>query len=299
MGVKGGSQPHPGLYVGNIYYRYKTDTIKGPDGKTVMLDPTGSGSQTINATVPLFIYVSQKKLLGGNIGMMAVVPIARGALEAPGLGLSESASTGLSDLYVMPLQLGWHKRQFDMTAGVAFFAPTGRYSAGASDNLGKGMWSYEVSGGGTLYIDKGRSVSLSTLASWETHSKKDGAEVQIQGIAFKDLKVGQLLTLEGGAGKSFLGGAAHVGFAYYAQWKVTDDTITTTPGLPEIPVLSDAHRVFGIGPDVTIPIGTKKKLISLVNVRYLWETGAKTKTQGQSLLVTSTIPVGGISIPGK
>jgi hypothetical protein len=49
--------------------------------------------------------------------------------------------------------------------------------------------------------------------------------------------------------------------------------------------------VYGVGPDVTLPIATKKKLISLVNVRYLWETGARVKTQGQSLVVTAMFPV--------
>jgi hypothetical protein len=47
---------------------------------------------------------------------------------------------------------------------------------------------------------------------------------------------------------------------------------------------------------VTIPIATKSKLIALVNARYLWETGAAIKTQGQSLLVTTTLPIGGIQI---
>ena len=299
MGVKSGSQPHAGLYVGNLYYRYFADTVKSPDGKTVVFDPAGGGSQTIHAAVPLFIFVSEKKLFGGNIGMMAVMPFANGALEAPGLGLSESASAGASDLYVMPLQLGWHKRQFDATAGIAFFAPTGRYASGASDNLGKGMWSYEVSGGGTLYLDRPRSISLSTTAFWEMHTSKEGNELEIQGVTLKDLKVGQLLTLEGGAGKSFLGGAASVGVAYYAQWKVTQDSVTASIPLPEIPAISKRHRVFGVGPDITIPIATKKTLISLINVRYLWETGAQTKTQGQSLMVTTTVPVGGISIHGK
>ena len=55
--------------------------------------------------------------------------------------------------------------------------------------------------------------------------------------------------------------------------------------------------MFGIGPDVTIPIATKTKLISLVNVRYLWEQGAQVKTQGQTLIITTTFPWGGISIP--
>jgi hypothetical protein len=299
VGVKSGTQPEPGVYVSTIYYRYFADTVKGPDGKVVRFDPTQSGSQTIHAGVPLVLYVSSKKLFGANYGMMAVMPFANGSLEAPGLGLSESASTGPSDLYVMPLQLGWHLKRADITTGVAMFAPTGRHTSGASDNLGKGMWSYEVSGGTTLYLDEGRSLSVATTAYWETHTKKDG-ELRIGNATVTDIKVGQLLTLEGGVGKSFLHGAAGVGLAYYAQWKLTSDQMSLSPsllpgGAPDL----DKHRVVGFGPDVTIPIATKSRLIALVNARYFWETGADLKTQGQTLMLTTTIPIGGIRIPGK
>jgi hypothetical protein len=34
-------------------------------------------------------------------------------------------------------------------------------------------------------------------------------------------------------------------------------------------------------------------------VRYMWETGAQFKTQGQTFIVTNTIPVGGIKIPAR
>ena len=293
MGVKSGSQPAPGFYVGNVYYRYLTDTIKGPDGKPLAPDPTGEGKQTIQAAVPMAIYVTKKKVLGANFGMMAVMPFANGSLEAPGFSLEETASTGPSDLYVMPAQLGWHMKRLDALAGFAFFAPTGRHSAGASDNLGKGMWSYEVSGGTTLYFDEARSWSAAATAYWETHSKKDG-DVRIEKATVSDVKVGQLMTVEGGVGKSFLHGAASLGVAYYAQWKVTADEMTIA-NAAELPI-PDKHRVWGIGPDVTMPIATKSRLISLINVRYLWEGGARVKTQGQSLVITATVPVGGIKI---
>jgi hypothetical protein len=290
-GVKSGSQPEPGFYIANIYYRYFTDRIKDAEGRRIQIDPTGGGSQTIQAGVPLVYYVANRKILGGNFGAMAVLPIAKGAIEAPGYGLSEKASTGLSDLYVMPAQLGWHFKRADALAGVALFAPTGRYTAGADDNLGKGMWSYEVSGGGTLFLDNQRSMSVSTTAYWETHSTKQG-EVRVENATLSDVKVGQILTLEGGVGKSFLHGAASVGVAYYAQWKVTADDLgaavpfgAAVPGLPK-------HRVFGIGPDVTIPIATRTRLLSLVNVRYLVEQGAEVKTQGHTLMITNTIPLG-------
>jgi hypothetical protein len=293
MGVASGTQPQPGLYASFIYYRYRADSIRDAQGNPVAIDPTGEGSQTINAGVPLIYYVTPKKLFGANFAMMAVVPIANGSLEAPGFGLSESASTGMSDLYIMPAQLGWHFKRADAIAGVAVFAPTGRYSAGASDNLGKGMWSYEASAGGTLYLDSRRSISLATTAYYETHSKKQ-EPVRVQHVTLDNVRVGDLLTLEGGAGKSFLHGAASIGAAYYAQWKVTSDDLgLDIPGLSRIP---KRHRVWGVGPDVTIPIATKSRLISLVNVRYLWEQGAQLKTQGHTFLITNTIPVGGIKV---
>jgi hypothetical protein len=298
MGVKSGSQPEPGWYVSSIYYRYFTDTIKDQNGKTQALDPTGTGKQTINAAMPAVLYVSKKKVFGAHFAAMAVLPIAQGSLEAPGIGLSENASVGLSDLYVMPAQLGWHFKRADVTAGVALFIPTGRHTAGASDNLGKGMWSYEVSGGGTLYLDAKRSISMATTAYWETHSRKDG-EVRVEDVTISNIKVGQLLTLEGGIGKSFLHGAASIGMAYYAQWKLTSDELTLAQSTAGVASIPDLHRVWGVGPEVTIPIATKTKLLSLVNVRYLWEQGAQLKTQGQTFIITNTIPIGGITIPGR
>jgi hypothetical protein len=298
MGTKSGTQPQPGLYVSSIYYRYRTDSLKDANGLSVNADPTGEARQAINAAVPLVYYVTPKKVLGGHFAMMAVVPIANGGLEAPGLGLSEAASVGFSDLYVMPAQLGWHFARGDATAGLAFFAPTGRYAAGASDNLGKGMWSYEASAGGTLYLDQQRSVSLSTTAYWETHSKKSG-EIQVDDVTLTDVRVGDLVTLEGGVAKSFLHGAASVGAAYYAQWKTTADDLGLASYVPELSGIPVRHRVFGLGPDVTIPIATKTRLLSLVNVRYLWEQGAQLKTQGRTLIITNTIPVGGIKIPAR
>jgi hypothetical protein len=298
MGVKSGTQPEPGLYTGAIYYRYFTDRVKGPNGETVVLDPTGQGgSQTINAGVPMLMWVTSKKFLGANFGMMAVMPFANGALEAPGLGLAESASTAASDMYVMPAQLGWHFTRADAVAGVAFFAPTGRHRAGASDNVGKGMWSYEVSGGGTFYLDKARTFSVAATGFWETHSKKDGS-ITARNLAIENVKVGQLMTIEGGIGRSFMKGAASVGMAYYAQWKLTEDSMTVTP-VDDNAAIPAKHRVYGVGPEVTIPIATKSRLIALVNARYLWETGAAIKTQGQSLVVTTTVPVGGIKIGRK
>ena len=56
------------------------------------------------------------------------------------------------------------------------------------------------------------------------------------------------------------------------------------------------HKVFAFGPDVTLPVASKSKLFALVNIRYFWETGARVKTEGQTLVVTATFPVPSVKL---
>ena len=114
-------------------------------------------------------------------------------------------------MLIRPLDLGWHTQRADIAAGFQVYVPTGRYEQGGDDNIGKGMWTYEPFLGTTVYFDEKKTFSLAATAYWELHgSKKD-----------TDIKVGQILTLQGGLGKSFLGGGLIIGAAYYAQWKLT------------------------------------------------------------------------------
>jgi hypothetical protein len=137
-------------------------------------------------------------------------------------------------------------------------------------------------------------VSVSTTAYWESHSRKKDTDLRFGNLALEGVRVGQLMTLEGGVGKTWLGGALSVGMAYYGQWKITSDDL----GVPvDLPDALGRHRVFAYGPDVTIPIGTKKTLISLVNIRYLWETGARIKTEGPTFAITTTVPIPSIKVP--
>ena len=50
------------------------------------------------------------------------------------------------------------------------------------------------------------------------------------------------------------------------------------------------HRVFGLRAGRTLPIASKSKLFALVNIRYFWEMGARVKTEGQNLVVTTNVP---------
>ena len=186
-----------------------------------------------------------------------------------------------------------------------FVAPT------RHDRIGRIWAPVHINGQGPfrLVLDTGASHSALTPRLAETLGipLDSGHTVMLRGatgslpvpmVPVETLEVGDLLTLEGGIGRSFLHGAASIGVAYYAQWKTTSDDLGLSSTVPALSGIPERHRVFGIGPDVTIPIATKTRLISLVNVRYLWEQGARLKTQGQTLMITNTIPIGK-KIPGR
>ncbi len=289
FGVNSGTQPAPGFYAALFYLHYGTDTIKDADGNTVRIAQDSPSSLGVSAFAPMAWYVSKSRFLGANYGALVVFPFANASLEAPAFDLGSTVGTTFSDMMVRPIDLGWHTKHADIAAGFQFYAPTGRYERGGDDNIGKGMWSYEPFLGTTVYFDEKKTFSLATTAYWEFHGTKEDS----------DTKVGQILTLEGGLGKSFLGGGLIIGAAYYAQWKLTEDQLRTfeLPGGSAVEINArNKHKVFGFGPDITLPVATKSKLYALVNFRYLWETGAKTKTEGQTLVLTATFPIPSVKL---
>ena len=286
FGLQAGSQAPPGFYLSApIYVRYDADTVRDKNGDIVSRDPERRGSLAVNAYVVGLIWVSEVKLFGANYSIQAYPGFTDNVLEVPILGTNDSVSTGFTDLYIQPINLGWHTKRADFIAGLGIFAPTGHYEPAGDENLGLGMWSFEVFGGTTVFLDSAKSWHFAAVAFYETHTEKKDT----------DVKVGDLLTIEGGLGWSFMQGAANIGLAYYGQWKVTNDDLGFGVHLPP-ELRADRHRVCGFGPELTIPIATKKKLIGFVNARYLWETGARTTTEGSTFVLTATFPLPSIPL---
>jgi hypothetical protein len=78
----------------------------------------------------------------------------------------------LGDTYVQPLNLGWHFKRADINAGYAFFAPSGRYTPGASNNVGSGYWGNDITSGTTVYLTKNKGTSANLFTDWEFHGTK-------------------------------------------------------------------------------------------------------------------------------
>jgi hypothetical protein len=54
--------------------------------------------------------------------------------------------------------------------------------------------------------------------------------------------------------------------------------------------------VYGFGPELTLPLATKKTLFGFLNLRYFWESGARTSLQGNTFVATLTFPIPSIAL---
>jgi len=290
-GLQSGTQPDPGINVALMYLRYDSDTLRDRNGNQVSLDPNDPDNILLNAEGPSSIavngyaagvyHVTNFKIFGANYGYMIFPALTDNALESPILGLASNADTGFTDLYIQPINLGWHIDRADFIAGLGVYAPTGSWDPAASDNLGLGMWSFELSAGATVYFDKAKSWHFATTAYYETHTEKRDT----------DIRVGDILTLEGGLGKSFMGGLLSLGVAYYAQWKLTDDDLGQDLEALLGGQKLGRHSGYAVGPELTVPIMSKSKLYALLTARYFWETGVRSSLEGNTFVLNLTFPI--------
>jgi len=266
-GLNSGLQAPPGFTYANVFTYYSSSTIKDPNGETI---PSLGGLDMI-VDQNLFVYTTKWKLLGAAVGVLLDVPVANASITAPILDI-EGGGAGLSDIYIEPLNLGWHLPQADIRAAYGFVAPTGRYSPGATDNIGSGYWGHFLSLAGTFYPDKTRFWSISANGVYEFHQQKESS----------DITPGQTFTLEYGAGRLWPMGKQliQVGVVGYGQWQTSDN------GGQDAANSFNGYRVAAIGPQLSLIIPQKK--VSLA-VRYEPEFAARSRVQGNTLVITGGI----------
>lgn len=277
-GLKAGSQAPPGAYVAIPLWFYTADAVKGRNGDEIL---TGNLDAALFGAV--LNVVTQKKVLGGNYGFLVVVPWVNNRVQGVE-DFDSNPGAGFSDMYVQPISLGWTKPRADFIAAYALSLSTGRYEDGADNNTGMGMIGQELLFGTTVYLNKQRSVHAATLATFDFFSEKKDSET----------RVGDILNLEGGVGADFLKGGLTAGLAYYGTFKLTDDQFDA-----QVPprLLPDKNRVWGLGPEVTLALATKRAVYGFVTVRYQWELAARTSTEGAAWNILVTFPLKPIRLP--
>ena len=264
-----GVTPAPGFTYVNQLLIYSRDKSKGPHGEVF-----GTGSNSVVMDMNTLVWVSKKEILGGaRFSMAATFPGARNSLDSDVTG-PVSGGGGFADSYYQPFILGWKRDRSAFRVIYGFLAPTGKFKAGASNNVGSGYWTHAVSSGQTFYLTKDSATIFSAFQMYEVHTKQEGTGIH-PGQNF-DVDYSLMRVLPVGH-KPWL----QVGLAGY---NVRQITARRGPGVtPE----QESHRykvnALGFASNVSLP--------GKVNLgfKYFQEFANRSTFQGHSIQISGSI----------
>jgi hypothetical protein len=269
--INSGVTPPPGFTYGNQLLYYKRDESKDNAGNTLPV----SGSNYVLMDMNTLTWVSEEKFLGGaNFSAAATLPFAKNDLAEQTAG-KLSGGKGLADSYFQPFILGWDLDRVAIRAILGFLAPTGRFAAGASDNVGSGYWTYTLSSGQTFYLTQDKRLVFSAFELYEFHTAQEGTGIHPGDTFNLDYSLMTALPTPEGF-------RLQVGLVGYEQRQVTARTG---------PTISDAmsktrYAVNSLGFAVNSAFPEHKATLSL---KFFKEFENRSAFQGYSVQVSGSI----------
>jgi hypothetical protein len=147
-----GALPPPGTYFLNYLDYYRATTFRDKDGDRLM----PKFHLNVVANVFRLIEVTKCQIFGASWAMHVFLPIVYMDVDAsPG----KDHRTGLGDIIVDPLILGWHFKNFHITVGPDIYIPTGSYNKHHLANTSRNYWTFEPVVALTYLADNGIEVT--------------------------------------------------------------------------------------------------------------------------------------------
>ena len=266
-----GSVAAPGFTYANAFLFYGRDESKGPDGETI-----ATGTNSVLMDMNTFAWASEPiaALSGLRFSLAATIPIANNSLASDVSG-SISGGGGLADSYYQPVILGWAFGRADLRAAYGFLAPTGRFHAGASDNVGSGYWTHTLSLGENVYLTGDRATVLSAFQIYEFHTTQEGTGIHPGQTLSLDYSLTQRIALRKDV-------QLQVGLAGYGQWQTTGKSgPDVTPA-----EMAARYRVNALGAAANVLLPGRK--VSL-GAKYLKEFSNRSTFQGYSIQIFGSL----------
>jgi hypothetical protein len=256
--INSGLMPESTFTYSNQFLLYTRDEAKDNQGKTLPV----TGNHLVILDMNTITWVSEWKILGARYSASASL---QGNL---------SGGSGFADSYYLPVILGWSWTRAVVRVMYGFLAPTGRFSAGANDNVGSGYWTHTLSTGQTFYLTGSKRLSLSAFQMYEFHTVQEGTGVH-PGETF-DLDYSLLYSLA--RTRRF---QLQAGPAGYEQRQTT---ARTGPGI-NLAASEERYAINGVGFAV---LGVLPKRTS-IGLKYFKEFADRATFQGYSLQVVASI----------
>ena len=253
-GIKAGTLPPPGICFDDVNLYLQVHSQAGGGGADL--------KEKVYVNEPRLKWISQKTFLGANYGAELMVPFSyedtrsKSGPDSYTLGQFE-----VDDLEISPLMLGWHWQRFDLTAGYAFWVPTGANSyTWVSPHFGvvpfQGhWWANMFTLGGTWYPDADKQWAVSSLSHFEIN------EPYNIGGGSESFTYGQMFTTEWGVSRK-TGKYFELGLAGNYSQQVS----ASKAGSIEI---GEAHPTIEVGPEIGATVPQWDFSVSLRYLRQL------------------------------
>jgi hypothetical protein len=264
-GLENGTSPPPGFYAASFGLVQPVDSIKGPNGNTVLRPDIN-----VAGVIAAYSFITDKKILGADYGAAFMVPVLNTRFNS-NLFNASAESAGLSDILLQPINLGWTTAKANYTLNYAFYAPTGDFDPNLPLNPGLGFWEHQVQAGLTYNLDKKKLWNASGLTTWEFSHSKLG----------QDVKPGPIFTGEYSFGRRFFKYRMNAGIVGYASQKLSPDSGSGIGPLTR----GYLDRGFGAGGEWKY---TDLKHHLGYDVRYEQQFGVQLRTSGQVLIFSIT-----------
>ncbi len=222
-----GALPPPGTYFLDYVDYYRARALKDENGDNLV--PKFDLDVVVN--VFRLVYVTPYKILGADWAMHAFLPLASMEVDAT-MGKDDKA--GLGDIIVDPFILGWHTKNFHVTAGLDIYLPVGNYDEGDLANIGRNYWTFEPVLALTYLSDNGFELSSKFLYDFNLENTDT------------DYKSGQEFHFDYTAGYHF-GKNLTAGLGGYYYYQTTNDELDGE----KVGTDGFKGRVVALGPQAT------------------------------------------------
>jgi hypothetical protein len=269
--INSGVSADPGLTYNNAFLFYSRSEQKGANGEVTA---TGQQSVLLDMNTLLWASTGQIAMLGGARFSSAItIPIANNSLSSSSQG-AISGGGGFGDFYFQPIILGWRTEHVDIRGIFGFLAPTGKFNAGATDNVGNGYWTPVLAAGETFYLSEDRATTLSAFQMYEFHSTQSGTQIH-PGQTF-DLDYSLLHAFK------FPDSRLQVGLVGYGAWQTTAKTGPNITPAEE----AQRYRVNALGAGLNYVLPARKVTLSF---KYFDEFSNQWTYQGYSLQISAGV----------
>ena len=265
-----GVTPDSGFTYSNLFIFNTRDESKGSDGEVV-----ATGTNAVMIDLNTLVWVSRRRLLGGARLSATASPLVSNNSLASDTAGQLSAGGGFGDFFYQPFILGWQTERVGFRTAYGVLAPTGRFNAGASDNVGSGYWTHAPSVGLTVYLTRDKVTTLSAFHLYEFHTVQEGTAIHPGQTANIDYSVTRLIRVNADIQLQL----AVVG---YGQWQTTDKT-----GPSISPTQAGAHyevNALGFASNVLLP--TRKVSLGL---KYFKEFSNRSTFEGYTLQIAGAV----------